>query len=231
MIPLKDDLLTHTTPVVTVALVAVNIIVFFYEVSLGAGADNFIFQYGAIPLNLVHGMDGGRQGLVAVSSVLTSMFLHGGFMHLAGNMLYLWIFGNNIEDVMGHVRFILFYLVCGVIAAYTHALTDPGSRIPMVGASGAISGVLGAYLVLFPHAKVLTLVPIGFFIQLIRIPAVLVLGIWFLVQFVSGIFGYSGIFGSQSGGIAWFAHIGGFLAGMVLIYPFKKKQRQRQGWY
>ncbi|MDC4222904.1 MAG: rhomboid family intramembrane serine protease [Candidatus Manganitrophus sp.] len=165
---------------------------------------------------------------MAASSVLTSMFLHGGLMHVAGNMLYLWIFGNNIEDVMGHVRFIFFYIVCGVLAAYSHALTEPGSRVPMIGASGAVSGVLGAYLLLFPHAKVLTLVPIGFFIQIIRIPAVLVLGIWFLVQTVSGLFS-----GGQLGGIAWFAHVGGFLAGMALIYPFKKKQRQRrqEGWF
>lgn len=228
MIPLKDDLPTRTTPVVTIGLIAVNIVVFFYEISLGPSAEEFIFAFGAIPANLVRGLEGGAPSIVAASSVLTSMFLHGGLMHVAGNMLYLWIFGNNIEDVMGHVRFIFFYLICGVLAAYSHALTEPGSRVPMIGASGAVSGVLGAYLLLFPHAKVLTLVPIGFFIQIIRIPAVLVLGIWFLVQTVSGLFSRG-----QVGGIAWFAHIGGFLAGMALIYPFKKKQRKRrqEGWF
>lgn len=232
MIPLRDDLPTRTTPVVTVGLIVVNVIVFMYEASLGPAAEGFIFSFGAIPANLVHGLKGGAPSILAASSVLTSMFLHGGFMHLAGNMLYLWIFGNNIEDVMGHARFIFFYLICGVLAAYAHAFTDPNSHIPMVGASGAISGVLGAYLVLFPHAKVLTLVPIGFFIQIIHVPAVLVLGIWFLVQFFSGIIGFSGFAGGQGGGIAWFAHIGGFLAGILLIYPFKKKQqRRRQGWY
>jgi len=228
MIPLKDDLPTRTAPVVTVGLIAVNILVFMYEVSLGPAAENFVFSFGAIPSNLVHGLKGGAPSILAASSVLTSMFLHGGFMHLAGNMLYLWIFGNNIEDVMGHLRFIFFYLICGVIAAYSHALTDPQSHVPMIGASGAISGVLGAYLLLFPHAKVLTLVPIGFFIQIIQIPAVLVLGLWFLIQFFSGILGFG-----QVGGIAWFAHIGGFLAGMVLVYPFKRKQRRRrqEGWF
>lgn len=228
MIPLRDDLPTRTTPVVTVGLIAVNVLVFLYEISLGPAAEEFVFAFGAIPSNLVRGLEGGAPAIGAASSVLTSMFLHGGFMHVAGNMLYLWIFGNNIEDVMGHVRFIFFYLICGVLAAYSHALTDPASHVPMIGASGAVSGVLGAYLLLFPHAKVLTLVPLGFFIQIIHIPAVLVLGIWFLVQTFSGLFS-----GGQAGGIAWFAHIGGFLAGMALIYPFKKKQRQRrqEGWF
>ena len=220
MIPLKDDLPTRTTPVVTVGLIAVNILVFFYELSLGPAAEEFVFNFGAIPSNLVHGLKGGAPAILAASSVLTSMFLHGGFMHVAGNMLYLWIFGNNIEDVTGHFSFILFYLLCGVAAAYTHTLIDPLSHVPMIGASGAISGVLGAYILLFPHAKVLTLVPIFFFIRIIQIPAVIVLGLWILVQFLNGLGGPQ-----QAGGVAWFAHIGGFLTGMVLIFFFKKRRR------
>ena len=144
------------------------------------------------------------------------MFLHSGFMHLAGNMLYLWIFGNNIEDVLGKFKFILFYLVCGVLAAFGHIATDFNSQIPMVGASGAISGILGAYLVLYPFARVKTLVFLGILITVIRIPAIILLGIWMGLQIWSGM-----VISSEGGGVAWFAHIGGFLAGMILIKPFK----------
>ena len=221
MIPLKDDLPTRTFPFVTIALIAINIVVFFYEVSLGPRAEAMIFRHGAIPFNLIYGIERGQSPIPIVLSLFTSMFLHGGFMHVAGNMLYLWIFGNNIEDVMGHLRFIFFYFICGVAAVYSHALIDSASQVPMIGASGAVSGVLGAYLLLFPHAKVLTLVPIFFFIQIIRVPAVIVLGLWIVVQFVNGFFGIG-----QIGGVAWFAHIGGFLVGMVLIYPFKKRKRR-----
>ena len=219
MIPIKDDLPTRTFPFVTIALIAANIVVFFYEASLGPRAEALIFTYGAIPFNLIYGIESGRSPVPIVASLFTSMFLHGGFMHVAGNMLYLWIFGNNIEDVMGHVRFIFFYLICGIAAVYSHALLDATSQVPMIGASGAVSGVLGAYLLLFPHAKVLTLVPLGFFIQIIRIPAVFVLGLWIVVQFINGIFS-----GRQMGGVAWFAHIGGFLVGMGLIHLFKRNR-------
>jgi membrane associated rhomboid family serine protease len=147
------------------------------------------------------------------------MFLHGGFMHLIGNMLYLWIFGNNIEDAMGHLRFVLFYLVCGVAAAMSHALTDAGSVVPMIGASGAISGVLGAYLLLYPRAHVLVLIPLGFFMRLMYVPAGFVLGLWFLLQLISG----SVSVGQGGGGVAWFAHVGGFLAGMILVGFFKHR--------
>ncbi|MFY9270528.1 MAG: rhomboid family intramembrane serine protease [Candidatus Manganitrophaceae bacterium] len=224
MIPLRDDLPTRSVAVVTAGLIVANVLLFFYELSLGPKVNDFVLTFGAIPANLAHGLVGGKPALLAASSVFTSMFLHGGWMHLVGNMLYLWIFGNNIEDATGHLRFIFFYLLCGFVAAYTHALTNVASHVPMVGASGAISGVLGAYLLLYPHAKILTLVPIGFFIQVIQIPAVLVLGFWFFVQFLNAILGLG-----EVGGIAWFAHIGGFLAGMVLIYPFKKKGRKRRG--
>ena len=176
-------------------------------------------MYGAIPavvfghVQLPHEL----MSLPAYGTLFSSMFLHGGWMHLIGNMLYLWIFGNNIEDVMGHAKFIIFYGVCGVVAALSHAIIDPQSTIPMVGASGAISGVLGAYLLLYPKARVLVLIPLGFFTQLIHVPAALVLGLWFLMQVFSG--GMS--LGHEGGGVAFFAHIGGFIAGMVLIGFFK----------
>ncbi|GIX21858.1 MAG: hypothetical protein KatS3mg121_0641 [Gammaproteobacteria bacterium] len=151
-------------------------------------------------------------------TVFTSMFMHGGFMHLAGNMLYLWIFGNNVEDALGHGRFIVFYLLCGVVAAFAQALPDPASPIPMVGASGAISGVLGAYLLLYPYARVLVAVPLGFYITTVYLPAGLVLSLWFLFQFISSLFA-----AGQQGGVAFRAHLGGFVAGMVLLPLFKRR--------
>jgi membrane associated rhomboid family serine protease len=225
VIPLHDDNPTELTPIVTIALIIACSLVFFYEVSLPEQiGETFIFQYGAIP-SVVLGHPAGLKalppeaaGFPAYLSLLTSMFLHGGWMHLIGNMLYLWIFGNNIEDVMGHVKFIVFYVTCGILAALSHALTDPASTVPMVGASGAISGVLGAYLLLFPHAKVLVLIPLGMFTRMMYVPAGFVLGFWFVMQILSG--GMS--LGSKGGGVAFFAHVGGFVAGMALIGLFKR---------
>lgn len=219
MIPLHDDNPTTVTPFVTVALIVACSLVFLYEVSLPpALSQQFIFHYGAIPAALFgHALDSSA-ALPASFSLVTSMFLHGGWMHLIGNMLYLWIFGNNIEDVMGHAKFVIFYLICGILAAGSHALTDPSSSIPMVGASGAISGVLGAYLLLFPRAQVLVLIPLGFFIRMMYVPAGLVLGFWFLLQILSG----SATLGQSGGGVAWFAHVGGFVAGLALIGLFKR---------
>jgi membrane associated rhomboid family serine protease len=157
-------------------------------------------------------------------SVVTSMFLHGGIFHLGGNMLYLWIFGNNIEDVMGGKRFIIFYLVCGVIAVYSHAWFQTQSQIPMIGASGAVSGVLGAYLLLFPNARVLTLIPLGIIMPIVHVPAVVVLGVWFAVQIFSSL-SVSLAAPLGAGGVAWFAHVGGFVAGMSLIFFFKNRRR------
>lgn len=219
MIPLKDDLPTRTFPLVTLGLIATNILVFMFEVSLGPHSEALFFSFGAVPYDLIHGLETGSPPIPIVTTLFTSMFIHGGLVHVGGNMLYLWIFGNNIEDAMGHRRFIFFYLLCGVIAVYSHAVLDHVSKVPMVGASGAVSGVLGAYFLLFPRARVLTLVPLGFFIQIIRIPALYVLGFWIIAQFVHGFFGMK-----QQGGVAWFAHIGGFLAGMLLIHFFKKRR-------
>jgi membrane associated rhomboid family serine protease len=153
------------------------------------------------------------------------MFLHGGLLHIGGNMLYLWIFGNNIEDRLGHFRFLLFYLVSGVIASYAYAISSPSSTVPMIGASGAVSGVLGAYMLLFPHARVHTLIFFGFFIQVVKIPALIVIGFWAIIQLVSGILSQGLL---HQGGVAWFAHIGGFLAGILTIKIWLPKRRSRE---
>ncbi len=221
MIPLHDDNPTEINPLVTIALIVACSLVFLYQASLpDKVGESFVFQYGAIPAS-IFGHEAAfpedSVGFPLTLTLLTSMFLHGGWMHLIGNMLYLWIFGNNIEDVMGHVKFVIFYVVCGLVAAMSHALTDPTSGIPMVGASGAISGVLGAYLLLFPRAQVMVLIPLGIFTRTMYVPAGFVLGFWFVLQLLSG--GMS--LGQGGGGVAWFAHVGGFVAGIALIGVFK----------
>lgn len=179
----------------------------------------FIVQYGLIPAEFMGGIDLPPQIPIPIwLTLFSSIFLHGGLMHLLGNMLYLWIFGDNVEDAMGHGKFLLFYLLCGVVAAFAQIATAPGSAIPMIGASGAIAGVLAAYFMLFPHSRILTLVPIFFFIRLIAVPAVFLLGFWFLFQVISG----AGMLG-RAGGVAWFAHIGGFIAGIFLVFLFKQR--------
>ena len=188
----------------------------FYPIPAG---DHVITQYAIIPAELLRGQDLPPTIPIPVwLTILTSMFLHGGLMHLLGNMLYLWIFGDNVEDAMGPIRFLLFYILCGVAAALTQIAIDPGSAIPLIGASGAIAGVLAAYFMLFPHARVLTLIPIFFFLRLISVPAVFLLGVWFLLQVISG----AGSLGS-GGGVAWFAHIGGFIAGAALVFLFRRR--------
>jgi membrane associated rhomboid family serine protease len=221
MIPLQDDNPTELTPVVTVTFIVLCVLVFLYQASLPPRVgDAFVFQYGAIPALLFGEANLPASIAVGIPSsltLLTSMFMHGGWMHLLGNMLYLWIFGNNVEDVMGHARFVVFYVACGVLAALSHAVTDPTSTVPMVGASGAISGVLGAYILLFPRAHVMVFMP-G--IGIMRVAAGVVLGLWFVMQLLSG--GMS--IGGPGGGVAFFAHIGGFVAGMVLIRFFKRPE-------
>ncbi|BCA54840.1 putative Rhomboid serine protease [Nitrospira sp. KM1] len=218
MIPLSDDNPTERTPFITVAFIAACVLVYVYQVNLSSQTgEQFIFEYGAIPAVVFGQVDapGNLPHVSAFSTLITSMFLHGSWMHLLGNMLYLWVFGNNIEDVMGSGRYAIFYVTCGIFAALGHALTDPTSTIPMVGASGAISGILGAYILLFPRAHVLVLMP-GF--GTARIAAGIVLGMWFVMQILSG--GMS--IGREGGGVAFFAHIGGFLAGTSLIGVFKR---------
>ena len=222
MIPLHDDNPTEIAPAVTVAIIAICVLVFMWQISLGSqGLQAAVYSLGVIPAVLLDKIDLPAAAVLvpAYLTVITSMFLHGGFMHLLGNMLYLWIFGNNVEDAMGHVRFMFFYLLCGIAAVAGQVLQNPASEIPMIGASGAISGVLGAYLLLYPHARVLVLVPFGFYIRMMHLPAGWVLGLWFVIQIVSSLAA-----NPAGGGVAWFAHIGGFLAGAALIPVFKYRR-------
>ena len=229
MIPFKDDNPTERYPMVTVFLIVINVLVFLYQLSLGRGVERFLFQMGAIPYEISHMVDLPPLALIPIPlTLISAMFMHGGFMHLGGNMLYLWIFGDNVEDAMGRARFLLFYLICGVAASGLHIAMDPGSKIPMVGASGAIAGVLGAYLLLYPQARVYTLLFLFFFIQIIRLPALLVLGFWFFFQLL---YGLPSLGGMSGGGVAWFAHIGGFLAGMILIKLFARPRPVKKMWY
>lgn len=181
--------------------------------------DYFILQYALIPVEFLSGVDLPPTIPVPILLTLfTSMFLHGGLVHLLGNMLYLWVFGDNVEDAMGHAKFLLFYLVCGALAAFAQIAVDPKSAVPQIGASGAIAGVLAAYFMLFPYSRVLTLIPVFFFLRLVAVPAVVLLGFWFVIQVLSG----AGSFG-VGGGVAWFAHIGGFVAGGFLVFVFKRR--------
>jgi len=219
MIPLKDDVPSYTFPFVTLAIIALNIFVFTYQVTLGVrGAESFIYRTAAIPYEITRLVDIRPVSVVPPPLTLfTAMFVHGGLLHLAGNMLFLWIFGDNVEDVLGHFKFVLFYLGAGVAASLAHVLAEPSSTLPMIGASGAIAGVLGAYFLLFPRARVLTLVFLVFFVSVVRLPAVVFLGFWFLFQVLSS---------SSGGGIAWYAHIGGFAAGAAVILIFRPKIRR-----
>ncbi len=215
MIPLRDENPTRTTPFVNHSLVAINIVVFIYQVMLAVrGSPDaqvaFVQEMALTPSLLLSPSTWGQMPIPAPLTILTSMFVHGGFMHLAGNMLYLWVFGDNIEDNLGHLNYLVFYLVCGVGAAVAQVMVAPGSTVPMVGASGAIAGVLGAYLVMHPQAQVLTFVFLVIFIRIMYIPAAVLLGIWFAVQIFSA-------FTGGGGGVAWYAHIGGFLVGVLLI--------------
>jgi membrane associated rhomboid family serine protease len=221
VIPLRDDNPTRRRPIVTIALIAACVAVFAYELVVqSTGGDPALERLfrasGLVPSHLTDALNGGSRGDVpgTIASIFSSMFLHGGWIHLIGNMLYLWIFGNNIEDRFGRVPFLAFYLFGGVVAAVSQVLISPDSRQPVVGASGAIAAVLGAYVVLFPRARVLSLVFLGFFYQLLRVPAILVLGFWFVLQLIDGVASLG--VASSSGGVAIFAHIGGFLAGVAV---------------
>ena len=215
MIPFKDDNPTTIFPFVTIGLIAVNTIVFILQTFSPSDPRQIVLAYGAIPNYLLRFET--VQPIHPALTVFTSMFMHGGFLHLAGNMLYLWIFGNNIEDKLGHVRFIIFYILGGIVAAYSHAITEPSSMLPMIGASGAVSGILGAYLLLFPHARVYTLIFFGFFVRVVRLPAIFIIGFWIVIQFINGILS-KGL--ANHGGVAWFAHIGGFAFGILMIKIF-----------
>ena len=220
MIPLRDNLPTRRMPLVTLIIIGLNTYVFLKEFLLSPWASQrFILYYGLIPCGLTGACQVMGRAFSSEVTLFTSMFVHAGFFHFAGNMLYLWIFGNNVEDSMGKFRYTAFYFLSGLGAAFAQILVNPTSRIPMVGASGAISGVLGAYLLLFPRARVLTLIPLGLFSQLAEIPALIVLGFWIVVQLLNGLL----TFNFEGGGVAVFAHIGGFAVGMLLVGLFKRR--------
>ena len=212
MIHYKDDNPTHRFPYVTIGIIISNILIFLLEIISPPGMEKTVYAYGAVPQYILTFEK--FQPIHPALTVFTAMFMHGGLFHLGGNMLYLWIFGNNIEDKLGHLRFIIFYIFCGITAAYSHALIDPHSLTPMIGASGAISGILGAYLLLFPRAGVYTLIFLGFFVQVVKIPALIVIGFWAIVQFINGLVSTGLV---KQGGVAWFAHIGGFITGLLTI--------------
>ncbi len=219
MIPLRDENPSGLKPIVNYTFIGLCVLTFLWQLSYGPAQQAVIYAFALIP-SVLFGYEHLPADLAVVPpgvTLLTSMFMHGGWMHLIGNMLYLWIFGDNVEDAMGHVKFVVFYLLCGLAAALTQALPDPHSNIPMLGASGAISGVLGAYLLLYPHARVLVLIPLGFFSRLMHLPASIVLSLWFALQFLSN------LFSSGGGGVAFRAHIGGFVAGLLLVAVFKRK--------
>ena len=227
MIPLRDSAPARGWPLVTWALIGINVWVFFYELLLGPGLEEFARTWGFIPARyFALGEIDPTDWAGRYVPLFTSMFLHGGWMHLIGNMLFLWIFGDNVEDRMGRVRYLGFYLLTGLAAALTHAYLSPDSTVPTIGASGAISGVLGAYLMFFPHARVLTLVVFVFFIvDVIEVPAVLYLGLWFLMQLVSGTLTHA--IAPDAGGVAWWAHVGGFVAGIVLARLLERREPRR----
>jgi len=233
VIPLRDDVPSRTTPYVNYTLIALNVAFFALELGIGAGLEPFVFRAAVVPAafsgpdhvfaanDLARSLlDGGLR-----SRLLVSMFLHGGWMHLIGNMMFLWIFGDNVEDRCGHFRYVVFYLACGTAATWGHIWSDPASRVPSLGASGAIAGVLGAYLLLYPHARVVTLLPLGFFSQIVQVPAVFFLGFWFLQQFFFGVAEFTADAGG--GGVAWWAHIGGFVAGLALVKLLARPERPR----
>jgi membrane associated rhomboid family serine protease len=250
VIPLKDDVPSRTLPLITVAILLANVAAHLYQMSLEAAsapvsprvletlsclrldarvaeshpALALVCEFGAIPCRLTGACASPADFAAPAVTVFTSMFLHGGLLHLGGNMLYLWIFGNNVEDTLGHGRFLLFYLVAGVAAVAAQAVPDPASTVPMVGASGAVAGVLGAYLLLFPRATILTLMVFGFFVRLVRLPALVVLGLWILLQLFQS---YLSLGGGEGGGVAWFAHVGGFAAGMALLFVLRPRRRAR----
>jgi len=218
VIPLRDVIPSRTTPVVTTALIGANVLVFLYELTLSdRGLMAFFYAHGLVPATF------------SWSAALTSMFLHSGWVHIGGNMLSLWIFGDNVEDRLGHVGFLIFYLLVGLIANLAQTAAGPGSTLPLVGASGAIAGVMGAYFVMFPTSRVLVLLFLFVFVDVVEIPAVFFLGFWFLAQILGGVGRIAD--SSVSGGVAFWAHAGGFLSGILLVWVFRKRERQRVDWW
>jgi len=220
MIPLRDANPSRTVPIVTYLLLAVNVGAFLLELSFGRGVNALFLAYGVVPARLVDDLRAIH--LAGAMPIFTAMFLHGGWMHLIGNMLFLHVFGDNVEDEFGHAPFLLFYLLAGIAAALLQTVVNSASTVPMIGASGAIAGVLGAYVLLYPRAKGTTLIPIIIFFQIVELPAFLFLGLWFAIQIVSGLLSLG--IGADAGGVAWWAHIGGFAVGGLLA-PILRKRR------
>ena len=241
MIPIRDDVPSRTFPIVNIGLIVVNVLFFILELGMGERLQGFLFQAAVIPA-LYTGPDrslGPLEPLLTSVSpdlggrIALSMFLHGGWAHLLGNMLYLWIFGDNVEDRLGHLRYLFFYFACGWVASYAHIWSEPASRMPSIGASGAIAGVLGAYITLYPRARVVAVLPPFLFFPLFQLPAFLVLGFWFLQQFLAGTLSLA-VRTAETGGVAWWAHIGGFAAGVALVFLLQKRERRppaRDTWW
>ncbi len=228
MIPLRDDAPRYSAPFVTVGLIVTNVLVFLYQFSLDPySLEYFIFHNGVVPLRFAGFLAGQVPAEAAVPPLLSSMFMHGGFLHLLSNMWFLWIFGDNLEDQLGHFRYLVFFLACGLVASFAHIFLNLASRIPSVGASGAIAGVMGGYLVLFPGARVITLVPF-FLIFTVEIPAVVMLLYWIVMQIFSGVASLGTITAQSQGGVAWWAHIGGFFAGLALVKMMGRRRQVRR---
>ena len=228
MFPLRDNIPAKHPPFVNIGLISINVLVFLYEWQLSGQLQQFLMEWGFVPARFQAQQAMDVLDLSRFLPVFTSMFLHGGLLHLVFNMWMLWIFGDNVEDSMGHGRYLIFYLLCGVAAVFAQFWSAPQSAYPMVGASGAIAGVLGAYFLSYPRAKVLTLVPIFILFYLIEIPAFVFLGLWFLLQFIQGSFHLLSTSSLPEGGVAWWAHVGGFACGVLLLPLFRKKQDRQQ---
>jgi membrane associated rhomboid family serine protease len=226
MIPFRDNIPSRSFPFITILIIATNIFVFLYELALGRYLEPFLMQYGVVPAAVFSWPESHQPVSAIVVPFFTSMFLHGGWLHLIGNMWYLWIFGDNVEDRLGHFTYLIFYLLCGLGAGIVHTILNYDVVVPSIGASGAIAGVLGAYLVSYPGARILTLIPIFIFMQIIEIPAVIVLGFWFIMQFLSGTASLASAT-ANAGGVAWWAHVGGFVVGMILVGMFPRRDRPR----
>ncbi|MFO8036602.1 MAG: rhomboid family intramembrane serine protease [Anaerolineales bacterium] len=216
MIPIRDENPTHQTPIVTYLFILINVIVFIFQIMFGSQDTAMAYQFALVPSRFLSNLSVGN-----VLNIFTSMFMHAGLAHIGGNMLYLWIFGDNVEDVMGKGRYVIFYILGGIASSLTHIFTNPNSQIPTVGASGAIAAVLGAYLILYPRQRVVTLIPLGFFMRLTMLPASIVLGMWFVLQLFQGVMTLGG---PDVGGVAFWAHIGGFVTGVLLANIFKQPQ-------
>ncbi len=221
MIPLGDSVPSERTPFVNYTLIALSVIVFFFQLVMGPEVEDLIYTWGVVPADIIHW----RQAPWALTTLITSVFLHGGWLHLIGNMLYLGIFGDNVEGIMGHRRYLVFYLICGVAANLAQVFIAPTSRIPGIGASGAIAGVLAAYLLCFPRARVFVGIPLLVYLEVVTLPALIVLGFWFVVQLFNGVAVIALSSEAAMGGVAWWAHIGGFAVGLILTPLFRQQRR------